>query len=253
MLCYSGFCHLELLLHLPPAHLPTLSNLSTSPPGNEPALQPLETAGAELTLYRNRHQVMYREMAKNDLPFPAMSVGEGYDTPSDSTGSDIYPDTPVDQYHARDKTPCVPQKDATFMIRDPNTRLVITLKDGVLGLCAEEKQQPGDSHDDPRGSHWHCVENEHMWLGFRSAVSGRYLGHDNNTKKWRFYAEGKKHDDWEYFCVRQHSDGGHILLVKHWSQFRAMKAGGIEGRELVVGGQGESGTPWEFIRVHSDI
>ncbi|KAL2833868.1 hypothetical protein BDW59DRAFT_138235 [Aspergillus cavernicola] len=144
-----------------------------------------------------------------------------------------------------------PRKDATFVIRDPKTHLVITLKDGLLRLRPGEKQYSADSYYDSRGSHWVCVENENLWLGFRSAVSRAYIGHDNNKKNWRFYAKADVHDGWEWFCAREHPEGGHVLLVKHNSGFRAMKMGGENNRELVVAGQGESGTPWEFILVGS--
>jgi hypothetical protein len=91
-----------------------------------------------------------------------------------------------------------------------------------------------------------------MWFGFYNTVSGTYIGHDNNKSNWRFIAEAKSHKFWEYFCPRPHPDG-HILLVKHCDNFLPMRIGGKENRELVVGSPTEGGTPWEFIRVDSEI
>ncbi|CEL02073.1 hypothetical protein ASPCAL01648 [Aspergillus calidoustus] len=159
-----------------------------------------------------------------------------------------------------------PHKDATFLIRDRATGLVIALEDGELGLHPDEKsptssntggtdtdtdtgRQSGYQHS--RGSHWRCIENDELWLGFRNSVSREYIGHNGDVKgHWRFIAEKKHHESWEWFCAReQHPDGGHVLLVKHKSGFRAMRAGGEGGRELVVAGKGEAGTAWDFIKV----
>ncbi|KAL4879186.1 hypothetical protein BJY04DRAFT_194014 [Aspergillus karnatakaensis] len=148
-----------------------------------------------------------------------------------------------------------PQKDTTFLIRDPRTNLVITLRDGILKLQPDEKAPSNELTGTPyhgRGSHWHCIENGDLWLGFRSAVSGCYIGHNNNKRSWRFIAEVKHHKGWEYFCARAHPDGGHVLLVKHNNGFRGMKAGGVLGRDLCVCEPGESGTAWDFIKV-SDL
>lgn len=145
-----------------------------------------------------------------------------------------------------------PHKEATFIIRDIQSGLVITLKDGNLGLAPVNKESAFVHCDDGLGSHWRCVENKDRWLGFKNAVSGEFLGHDNQ-KDWRFVAKAEAHKQWEFFCVRQCSDGGHELLVKHWGGFRAMQTGGYTGRDLVVTGEGHSGTAWEFIKVDPEI
>jgi hypothetical protein len=141
----------------------------------------------------------------------------------------------------------VPGKEG-HIIRDPKTGLAIVLKDGHLGLRPEEEGYGNDIYNYGRGSHWHCVENDEMWLGFRNSVSGTYIGHNNEKK---FVARAGKHREWEWFCVRQHPDGGHILLVRHWSGFRAMSVESAT-RELVVDENREGGTAWEFIRVYSE-
>ncbi|OJJ86335.1 uncharacterized protein ASPGLDRAFT_102845, partial [Aspergillus glaucus CBS 516.65] len=145
-----------------------------------------------------------------------------------------------------------PYKGATFIIRDPQSGLAITLKDGKLGLAPGDKENAFVNCDNGRGSHWRCVENKDRWLGFKNAVSGEFIGHDNKKKNWRFMAKAEAHREWEFFCVRQHSDGGHELLVKHWGGFRAMQVGGNDNKELVVADEGDSGTAWEFLQVYCE-
>lgn len=175
-------------------------------------------------------------------------------TPTHTSLTESYTDPEPPPYPA--PAAVAPRKGATFIIRDPQSKLVITLKDKNLGLAAGDKENTFVNCDDGRGSHWRCIENKDRWLGFKSAVSGEFIGHDNNgknnnEKNWRFKAMVKEHREWEFFCVRQHPDGGHELLVKHWGGFRAMQVGGDNNRELVVAGEGHGGTAWEFLRVYS--
>ncbi|KAJ1707633.1 hypothetical protein NYO67_10226 [Aspergillus flavus] len=141
-----------------------------------------------------------------------------------------------------------PWKGGTYIIRDPETKLVIALEKGILGLYPEASVVES-IYQFGRGSHWHCVENDSMWLGFYNAVSGTYIGHDNRKSNWRFQAKAERHDEWEWFCARQHPDGGHVLLVKHWGEFLPMRIGGKDNRELMVDAKREGGTVWEFIKV----
>lgn len=171
-------------------------------------------------------------------------------TPTDTSLLESVVDLELPPYPA--PAAVAPHKGATFIIRDPQSGLVITLNDGQLGLAPADKENAFINCDDGRGSHWRCVENKDRWLGFKSAVSGEFIGHDNK-KDWRFIAKAEAHKEWEFFCVRQHLGGGHELLVKHWSGFRAMQVGGNINRELVVAGEGRSGTAWEFLKVHSKI
>ncbi|KAJ5775676.1 uncharacterized protein N7511_000687 [Penicillium nucicola] len=91
-----------------------------------------------------------------------------------------------------------PSEGRLFIIRDPRTGLVIGLKEGVLTLVPE-------AYGYLRGIYWVCVESEDMWLGFRNAVSGTYIGHDNMDN---FIADRKRHKSRESFCVRHHPNGG---------------------------------------------
>lgn len=172
-------------------------------------------------------------------------------TPTHTSLPESFADPELPPYPA--PAAVAPYKGATFIIRDPKSGLVITLKDGKLGLAPADKENAFINCDDGRGSHWRCVENEGRWLGFKNAVSGEFIGHDNNKKNWRFMAKVEAHREWEFFCVRQHPGGGHELLVKHWDGFRAMQVGGDDNRELVVAGEGHSGTAWEFLKVYSDF
>ncbi|EYE90410.1 uncharacterized protein EURHEDRAFT_417476 [Aspergillus ruber CBS 135680] len=136
----------------------------------------------------------------------------------------------------------LPFKDMTFIIREPRTKRVICLKEGspmMVHLDIFHYQYNV-------ASHWHCVENEKMWLGFYNDVSGTYLGHDS---KGQIRATATKHDAWEWFCPRQHPDGGHLLLIKNNDGFSPIKIGEKRNMELVVDSQRREGTTWEFIRI----
>ncbi|KAL4781985.1 hypothetical protein BJX76DRAFT_306797 [Aspergillus varians] len=176
------------------------------------------------------------------------SFSHDCNTPTDTSPPESYADPDHPPYLAPLAVP--PEGGATFVIRDPQTGLVIALRNGMLSL-RPERQVHGFGLTG-RGSHWHCVENDELWLGFRNAVSGTYIGHDNKQSCWRFIADAKAHKPWEWFCARQHPGGGHMLLVRHNDGFRAMKIGGEQNRELIVGERGQGGTAWEFIVVDDE-
>ncbi|KAL4812920.1 hypothetical protein BDW67DRAFT_169153 [Aspergillus spinulosporus] len=146
-----------------------------------------------------------------------------------------------------------PQPGKKFIIREPKTGLLIALKRGALGLHSDPTQVYsilGRPIAHNNGGHWRCIENEDMWLGFQNEVSGTYIGRDKQCKT--FIAKADSHRSWEQFCVRQHPDGGHMLLVRHEGGFRAMRVGGEGGRGLIVGSKGERGTVFEFIELDSE-
>lgn len=138
-----------------------------------------------------------------------------------------------------------PWKGGTFIIRNLQTKLVIAIRHGTLGLFHKDTYQ----YKYGESSHWCCVENDGMWLGFYNAVTGTYIGHDDS---WNLIATARKHRFWECFCVRQHPDGGHVILVRDWDGFLPIRAEGRGRRKLVVGSSRQEGTAWEFIRVGSD-
>lgn len=133
-----------------------------------------------------------------------------------------------------------PWKGRSFIIRDSNTSLVIGLQKGILRLVPEHSERGC-------GIHWSCVESDGMLLGFQNMVSGTFIGHNNRGK---LIAGAKLHRDWESFCVREHPDGGYLLLVKQGSGFLPMRIDG--GTELVVSNNRDEGVVWEFTRVEDE-
>ncbi|CRL26958.1 unnamed protein product [Penicillium camemberti] len=133
-----------------------------------------------------------------------------------------------------------PWKDRSFVIRVPHTTLVIGLQKGSLRLVPERRAYRC-------GIYWSCVESDEMLLGFQNMVSGTFIGHNN---KGKFIAEARFHRDWESFCVREHPDGGYVLLVKQGSGFLPMRID--RGTHLVVSTNKDDGVAWEFIRVEDE-
>lgn len=133
-----------------------------------------------------------------------------------------------------------PWKDRSFIIRDPYTSLVIGLQKGCLRLVPEHSAHGCDIY-------WSCVEFDEMLLGFQNMVSGTFIGHNN---KGKFIAGARFHRDWESFCVREHPDGGYVLLVKQGSGFLPMRID--RGTQLVVSTNKDEGVVWEFSRVEDE-
>jgi len=135
-------------------------------------------------------------------------------------------------------TSSVPWPGSTFIIRAASTGAVITLLDGQIIL-----QPPGG-----RGSiHWACVESK-GWLGFRNPVSGRYLGHDDNS---RVRCTSNRHLPWEYFCVRLRPEGGYLLLMTHYERLWPLGIREEKGVQKLskMGIPVEEGMVWEFVKV----
>lgn len=132
-----------------------------------------------------------------------------------------------------------PWKGRSFIIRCPLTGLAIGLQRGILRLVPEDSEYVG-------GIHWSCVESDERLLGFQNVVSGTFLGRNNRGE---FIAEAKLHRDYESFCVRQHPNGGYVLLVNRGSGFLPMRRDGVK---LVVGTNKDEGIAWDFSRVGQD-
>jgi hypothetical protein len=135
-----------------------------------------------------------------------------------------------------------PWPGQTFVIRDHLTKRIITLEGGNLVLRANEISSD-------RASHWHCEQSKSLWLGFRNAVSGTYIGRDGNDK---IAAIVKEHLQRESFCTRQLQTGEHVLLVKNLDGLLPL-AYGFQDLELRVDSNGDMERPiaWEFIKVGS--
>ncbi|KAI1076903.1 hypothetical protein F5B20DRAFT_554196 [Whalleya microplaca] len=128
----------------------------------------------------------------------------------------------------------VPWPGQKFAIRSQTSGRVITLVEGELRM--------EDNLGEQGGWHWVCVE-KNGWLGFRSPVSGTYMGHNG---RGGFVAAVKHHKSYEYFCTRRHPDGGYLLLMKHGDDLWKMDVG-EEGHDLIET-KGD-GTVWDFVKV----
>lgn len=134
-----------------------------------------------------------------------------------------------------------PLANETFIIRHPQTKLVITLKGDKLYLHPLETTN--------KECQWKILQVPSGWFRFRNIPSETYIRHNNDSSDWRFIADAKSHRYSEYFMTRPSLNGRYELLVKHWDTVRSMRAGGEEQRELVVAESGEKGVAWEFIKV----
>jgi len=131
----------------------------------------------------------------------------------------------------------VPCAGSTFIIRSASSGKLITLLEGQVVLAS-----PGS-----RGSvHWACVEII-GWIGFRSPVSGRYLGHDSHGK---LCCTADKHSNWEKFCVRMRPEGGYNLLMTHFDGLFRMGIKVENGVEKLakIGHDEIEGMVWEFVK-----
>ncbi|KAJ5298409.1 uncharacterized protein N7443_006529 [Penicillium atrosanguineum] len=124
-----------------------------------------------------------------------------------------------------------PYEGGTYIIRNTQTKLAITLRDSLLCLV------PQDTEND-RASHWHCEAGTLNWLGFCNAVSGTYIGYNIHGN---IIAEARHHLWWEYCSIRPHPGGGYQLLVLHWFENKPIRIGD-EGTQLVLGTREERET-----------
>ncbi|KAF2094063.1 hypothetical protein NA57DRAFT_47193 [Rhizodiscina lignyota] len=132
----------------------------------------------------------------------------------------------------------VPWPGSTFIIRSISSWQVITLLDGQVVLAP-----PSSSGS----THWECVETK-GWLGFRSPISGKFLGHDTRGK---LCCSAERHQGWENFCVRATPEGGYVLLMTHFERLRHVGIKIEQGVEKLakIGDGASDGIVWEFIRV----
>ncbi|KAI2614911.1 hypothetical protein GGR54DRAFT_323899 [Hypoxylon sp. NC1633] len=140
-----------------------------------------------------------------------------------------YFSTPTPQ--SVETAPCPGQ---TYMIRDPTSRRLVTLKGGELRL------EPHAGYHG--GFYWECVETK-GWLGFRNPAYNVYIGHNGRDG---LVAEKKHHQGWEWFCVRRHQDGGYILLSRWWDDLWKVDIA-EDGQKLIR--RADGGVAWEFEKV----
>lgn len=222
-------------------------------------LVPVSVSSAQLDLTNTRGlgDIIYRgwidliyfayssDTTSRYVPMSSVSTAEsdGRSTPTHTiTSGEANSYTSMGMQEPTFDARALPSRNMTFIIRDPKTHRIISLKEGAPKMVHLDIFH----YQYNVASHWHCVENEMMWLGFYNDVSGTYLGHDSNDG---IRARATKHNAWEWFCPRQHPDGGQLLLIKDDNGFSPMKIGGKENMELVVDSQRREGTMWEFIRI----
>ena len=156
-------------------------------------------------------------------------------TPPETVAEDLLDD--LDPLSSTALSSSVPWPGSTFIIRSVSSGHVITLLGGRIVLAP-----PGG-----RGSiHWACVDTK-GWLGFRSSISGRFLGHD---AKGRLCCVAERHQGWENFCVRMRPDGGYALLMTHFERLWQVGVKVEQGVEtLAKTGNESDGMVWEFVKV----
>ena len=130
----------------------------------------------------------------------------------------------------------VPWPGSTFIIsaRGSGKVISITLVDGNIAL---------EVHGSKGSQHWECVQSN-GWIGFKSPVSGKYLGYDGAGN---LVARADKHHAWEHFCPRQHPQGGYVLFMRNWNDLWPVGMKSEEENKLAR--LKDSEIRWEFTRV----
>lgn len=169
---------------------------------------------------------------------------DGFDTPTHtSVCEDVY-DLHVSEYIKEEP----PLPGGVYIIRDPETRLVIALEGGKLRLAS-------DINVNDRSAQWRCVRHPETWYGFQNVASGTFIGHNDHGQ---FIAEVRWHRSWEQFRVDHHENGGYVLLVRRdfwyswfgpvWFEPMEIEGDGDEMR-LVTNKARKGGTAWRFLRL----
>ncbi|KAI0547796.1 hypothetical protein F4679DRAFT_597457 [Xylaria curta] len=134
----------------------------------------------------------------------------------------------------------VPEPGNTYKIVEVGSERAIALVRGCLTLVWDAGTRGGWQ--------WDCEENPDGWIGFRDAVSGGYLGHDN---KGGYIARAGKLDSWESFVLRPRAAGGYNLCVKFGNKLKPMGVSESDGPtpKLVDAKSPEEAARWEFYKV----
>ncbi|RYP10127.1 hypothetical protein DL764_000837 [Monosporascus ibericus] len=156
-------------------------------------------------------------------------------TPTHTTINPEFPDA-FEHFSIHGGIGTVPDAGRTYMIRDLDSGKAITLVGGRLSLERDAGTKGG--------WRWDCVERDDGWLGFREAVSGKYLGRDG---RGGFRAEAHQFDSWESLVLRPLREGGYHILAIHWWTLRRM--GIANGGNLVECASKGGAARWEFVEV----
>jgi hypothetical protein len=142
--------------------------------------------------------------ALNDIqlsPTVASSTTGGAQTPNSTIADDL--SETASTAGRSSLYDAVPWPGKMYKIKHGTSRRLITLEGGELRLQLPEAARPGI------GWHWVCAEHN-GWLGFRSPVSGTYMGQD----KWEgMWCKVQHHKSMESFCIRRHPEGGYLILI----------------------------------------
>lgn len=122
-----------------------------------------------------------------------------------NTGTGFPPEDEGSQSTSLSLSP--PLANETFIIRHPQTKLVITLKGDKLYLHPLETTN--------KECQWQILQVPSGWFRFRNIPSETYIRHNNISSDWKFVADTKRHRYSEYFMTRPSLNGRHELLVKH--------------------------------------
>ncbi|KAI8948133.1 hypothetical protein F4801DRAFT_470474 [Xylaria longipes] len=135
-----------------------------------------------------------------------------------------------------------PEPGNTYKILEIDSERAITLVGGRLTLVLDAGTRGG--------WHWECEEHPggDGWIGFRDAVSGRYLGHDN---KGGYIVQASKFDGWESFVLRPRAAGGYNLCVRYGNKLKPMGISDNDGSDpkLVDAQSYEKAARWAFYKV----
>ncbi|RAH49865.1 uncharacterized protein BO95DRAFT_479139 [Aspergillus brunneoviolaceus CBS 621.78] len=141
-----------------------------------------------------------------------------------------------------------PWPGGKYIIRETESKLVIALKNGGLGLYALPTKETVD-YD--LGFYWNCVENDKGWLGLRNTVSGGFIGLASvqSSKAKISNATSLYHTMRHSFCARQHPDSGYVLLFIDTDDDDALLPMTTSNERLTF--RYGKVTRWEFIKVDS--
>ncbi|KAI0404122.1 hypothetical protein F4802DRAFT_265218 [Xylaria palmicola] len=161
-------------------------------------------------------------------------------TPTHTSLNDTPPTPSEKPFTINGGVTSVPENGHTYMIREVDSGRAITLVNGRLTLVLDAGTRGG--------WHWCCEEHSSGWIGFRDAVSGKYLGHDN---KGGYMVRAEKLRAWESFVLRPREKGGYNLFVKDWDTLKPMGVDNIDGQtpRLVNAPSLEKAARWEFVEV----
>ncbi|KAI0864737.1 hypothetical protein F4860DRAFT_528447 [Xylaria cubensis] len=134
----------------------------------------------------------------------------------------------------------VPEPGNTYKIVEVDSERAISLVRGSLTLVLDTSTRGGWQ--------WDCEEHPNGWIGFREAVSGKFLGHDN---KGGYIAQASKLDSWESFVLRRRAAGGYNLCVKYGHKLKPMGISESDGPtpKLVDAKSSEEAARWEFYKI----